>query len=631
MNIAKGMLRVGRGMLSTAVAGLLLLGGWLMVLGQASPVQAIIGVVLVDADAVDPPNGMTWGSAYTNVQDALTAAAINGDEIWVADGIYYPDEGVGQIADSVTATFQLTNEVALYGGFVATETVRSQRNVTNNTTVLSGDLAQDDLDFDPEVDSDSDTGTFSQADHLSGTNAYHVVTGSGTDGTAVLDGFTVTAGLANANGSTPNDRGGGMYNSSGSPSVSHVTFSGNSAFFGGGMNNNSSSPSVSHVTFSGNSASANGGGMYNHNNSSPSVSHVTFSGNSAFGGGGGMYNSNGSPSVSHVTFSGNSASFGGGMYNNSGSPSVSHVTFSDNSASFFGGGMYNNSSSSLTLTNTIIANSTSGGDCINNSSTVTDGGHNLIESAEGSGNACGLTSAPNNNILGSDPDLGRLAENGGSTLTHKPNSGSVAIDAGSGCSGVDQRGATRPWNGTCDIGAVEVIFAISSSCGSGPLSIGDYRFTLDQTVMTITVNTVSSLDCIRVEEIPANHMNATAAIQSGYWWDISGSVSSGFDVDITLPYSGANTDTRVCKWPGGLGGAGWDCGDGSNTMVNGNFVTRSGITGFSDWAAGQGAGPTAVTLQASDIVSNDLSWLVWAGSMLLLLSAGALTAVRRRF
>ena len=562
MNGVERIRRIGKGLLSTAVAGFLLWGGGLVTGGQSILIQASDHVVYVDASATGVPNGLSWSTAYTNVQDALLAAT-SGDEVWVAEGIYYPDDGVGQTANSVTATFQLTSGVGLYGGFAATETVRSEQNVSGNVTILSGDLAQDDLPFAPETDSDGDPDTFSQTDHLSGTNAYHVVTGSGTDNTAVLDGFTVTAGRAEMynygggmynyegsptvahvifNGNATTHSGGGMYNifsnpnisyviftnntaddSGGgmmsvlsNPTVTHVIFSGNSAnlggggmynykssphvsyttfndnstlFFGGGMNNDgnsnpdvsyttfngnsgdygaggmnntsSSSPSVSYTTFSGNSGSR-GGGMTNSSQSHPHLSYVTFSGNSADRGGGMVNQSNGSATMNHVTFSGNSATaFGGGIYNHYESgPTMSHVTFSGNSAPE-GGGVYSFFTSVLTMTNTIIANSTRGGDCINGGSTVIDGGHNLIEDSGSS--ACGLTHGTNNNIVGSDPGLRELADNGGVTLTHMPRSSSIAIDAGADCSGTDQRGGIRPYDNPsnanvsdgCDIGAVE--------------------------------------------------------------------------------------------------------------------------------------------------------------------------------
>lgn len=58
---------------------------------------------------------------------------------------------------------------------------------------------------------------------------------------------------------------------------------------------------------------------------------------------------------------------------------------------------------------------------------------------------------------GVDPLLGPLANNGGTTLTHLPAPNSPAVDNGTNtnCLAIDQRGASRPVNGICDMGAVE--------------------------------------------------------------------------------------------------------------------------------------------------------------------------------
>jgi predicted outer membrane repeat protein len=206
--------------------------------------------------------------------------------------------------------------------------------------------------------------------NLVGNNSYHVVVGSGVNNIAVLDGFSVTGG--NANGTSPNNLGSGLYNSSGSPTLSNVTFSGNSAYLGGGVYNASgSSPLLSNVTFSSNSA-AFGGGLYN-TSSTPTLTNVVFSGNSAFttgsGYGGGMYNYQSSSTLTNVTFSGNSAYGGGGMSNQSSSNSIlTNVTFSGNSATGSGGGMYIVSSSPVLTNVTFISNSaTSGGGLFNES------------------------------------------------------------------------------------------------------------------------------------------------------------------------------------------------------------------------------------------------------------------------
>ncbi|NMC14093.1 MAG: hypothetical protein GYA34_14575 [Chloroflexi bacterium] len=58
------------------------------------PARADGNVIYVDADASGVPDGYSRSTAYTNVQDAL-AVAITGNEIWVAEGVYYPDEGSG--------------------------------------------------------------------------------------------------------------------------------------------------------------------------------------------------------------------------------------------------------------------------------------------------------------------------------------------------------------------------------------------------------------------------------------------------------------------------------------------------------------------------------------------------------
>ena len=218
-----------------------------------APAARAATVWYVKWDATGADDGTSWGDAFTDLQSALSATS-GDDEIWVAEGTYTP-------GTDRTATFQLSNGVALYGGFAGTETARSQRDWAAHPTVLSGDLAGND---NSNVVCDEPTRT---------DNSYHVVfTGSGTD--AVLDGFTVSGG--NGGG------GGGMYNDEySSPTVTDVTFSGNSASSGGGMFNSWCRPRLTNVTFSGNSASWNGGGgMYNYD-SSPTLTNCILWGNAA--------------------------------------------------------------------------------------------------------------------------------------------------------------------------------------------------------------------------------------------------------------------------------------------------------------------------------------------------------------
>jgi predicted outer membrane repeat protein len=386
-------------------------------------------------------NCSSWGNACT-LQTALTGA-VSGDEIWVMTGTYRPTSGTDR-----TATFQLKNGVAIYGGFAGTEIARIQRNPSAYPTILSGDLGT--------------TGNNSD-------NSYHVVTGSGTDLTASLNGFTITGG--NANGTNPDDAGGGMVNNHGSPTLMNLIFDNNQATWkGGGMDDNtSSSPSLTNITFSNNSADS-GGGM-DSRGGNPTLTNVTFSGNSAANGGGGIANSSGSPTFTNVTFIGNSTpGYGGGMMNNGSNPNLTNVTLSNNSA-YWGGGMYNMGigPSHPTINNSILwgntANSPANGPQIYNDSgsSVTITYSDVQDGGTFFGN------------INSDPLLGTLGNYGGFTQTIPLLSGSPAINTGdlslANCPLTDQRGVSRPQGAHCDMGAFEFIpgplYAASSGLVSG--------------------------------------------------------------------------------------------------------------------------------------------------------------------
>ncbi|MFO7740809.1 MAG: choice-of-anchor Q domain-containing protein [Anaerolineae bacterium] len=323
-----------------------LLVGVTLLLTGGQTARANPGVIYVDADAAPGGGGTSWSDAYTDLQSALKVAG-PGDEIWVAEGVYYPADN----ADDRTATFKLRAGVALVGGFAGGEKERDQRNWETNVTVLSGDLDRN--------DTTDAHGVVVDTENIVGANAYHVVTGDGVTETAVLDGFVITAG--SADGSGPQNSGGGMFNEDSSPMLSNVVFSGNWASSnGGGMINFRSNPTLANVAFGSNQA-ADGGALFN-GSSSPTLTNVIFSGNHAVSNGGAMANWSSSPTLTDVTFSRNTTeSEGGGMIDNySSSPTLTNVTFSGNQAGSNGGGMVNYDSSSPTLTNvTFSGNRTS--------------------------------------------------------------------------------------------------------------------------------------------------------------------------------------------------------------------------------------------------------------------------------
>jgi predicted outer membrane repeat protein len=278
------------------------------------------GIIYVDRDAVAGDNtGMTWEHAYTDLQDALERASnCCANEIWVAEGTYKPTKTSGR-----SISFDLFDGVAIYGGFDATETARSQRDWVNNVTTLSGDIEK------PNDHND---------------NSYNVVKCADVNN-AILDGFTITAG--NAKGLIYNAFGGGLYcRDSSNITVRNCIISQNGAHsvwgYGGGICfKDSSNLTLTDCNLTDNTAPY-GGALFNIS-SETNINNCIFSGNSAVLGGG-MYNLyEPSPTVSNCTFSNNLADYGGGMYSEDCSPTLTNCIFWGNDAGISGDEIYNDS------------------------------------------------------------------------------------------------------------------------------------------------------------------------------------------------------------------------------------------------------------------------------------------------
>jgi predicted outer membrane repeat protein len=323
---------------------------------------------------------MVWGthriqranmSDGSGVEDLLTgldnlggmALDVAGGKMYWTNNDPYPDDKIRRAnMGGRTDTFQLINGVALYGGFPSGGGALSERDPNQYETILSGDLAGDDVGF---TNNDE--------------NSYHVVIGSGTDPNAILDGFTITAG--NADGSGANNKGGGMYNNNANPTVTDCTFIANYAYYGGGAYNyTDAAPTFTDCTFTANTAGWGAGAMYNHHadpvfvnctftaNSapydggamrnyygSPLIINCLFVGNSASDRGGGMVNIQNSPELTNCVFSGNtSENDAGAIYNQSSDASVDNCTFSENSAVDQGGAIFNHISANPSITNCIL-------------------------------------------------------------------------------------------------------------------------------------------------------------------------------------------------------------------------------------------------------------------------------------
>jgi len=278
-------------------------------------------IMYVDGDAPGANNGSSWHDAFNNLQDALAIAG-SGDRIIVAQGTYRPDQGIGITLGDRFATFRLRSGVAIEGGYAGfAEPDPDARDVDAYPTILTGDLSGND---GPDFAGNAE-------------NTIHIITTDGTDATAILDGFIITA--ANADFPSPSgdaNRGAAVFNHGGRPTIKNCTFIGNRAFESGGAMYNyySSNPTLINCTFTANFATDHGGAIYNRTYSEPNIISCTFTQNKAARGGAIRNKTHGSPTITDCIFIDNRAhNTGGAIFNDNHCPAkISHCTFADNFA-----------------------------------------------------------------------------------------------------------------------------------------------------------------------------------------------------------------------------------------------------------------------------------------------------------
>jgi hypothetical protein len=214
---------------------------------------------------------------------------------------------------------------------------------------------------------------------------------------------------------------------------------------------------------------ARGGGVFANSLGGSAVNRSGLSGNSISSttetsAGGAFYQLGGALALTNSTVSENSvgtgvgSATGGGILPAAGG-SLTSSTLADNTATGLlgqGGGVFLPVGAlALTLTATILGGNSAatGPDCSTLASSIQSGDHNVISVSAG----CDFSSQPGD-VLDQDPQLGRLINHGGGTLTHFLPLGSPARDLFAGPCPVatDQRGIHRPQLGECDSGAFEV-------------------------------------------------------------------------------------------------------------------------------------------------------------------------------
>ncbi len=285
-------------------------------------------IIYVDVNAPGPTHdGSSWGNAYQYLSEALYKPPSYGDEIWVAEGVYKPDENTGNPngTGNRDLKFKLIDGVAVYGGFPSGGGNWQDRDPDLYKTVLSGDLSDND---GPDFTNYSD-------------NSYCIVEAISRDANTVMDGFTIKGGYAAGGGGTV---GGGMLVSQGAPRIVNCTFRDNLAYDNGaGMYNSQTEAAIINCTFLANRANDYGGGIYN-DESDVKIIGCSFLGNSTGAqpsgkSGGGIYNSYCSPTLVNCLFSGNYAGYNGGGIGGD-SSLLTNCTFSRNHAGNLGGGIF---------------------------------------------------------------------------------------------------------------------------------------------------------------------------------------------------------------------------------------------------------------------------------------------------
>lgn len=214
-----------------------------LLVGAVLSVPSAAAVIHVDDGAAGTNDGSSWANAYVHLADAL-ALAQAGDEVWVATGLYRPDQGIGKTLGDRDAFLVVPSGVGLYGGFAGTEATLAARAGLFSQTILSGDLLGDDQ-----------PGFVNRND-----NSRNVMRLFGAAATTVVDGFRIRGG----NGALlpAISSGGGISLGSASPTLRSIEFVDNESNTGGALSASNGFPVIESCSFVGNRATNQGGAVH---------------------------------------------------------------------------------------------------------------------------------------------------------------------------------------------------------------------------------------------------------------------------------------------------------------------------------------------------------------------------------
>ena len=377
--------------------------------------------------------------------------AVEGGGFWISGGSVLTASGLKVIANAATGADAAQGGGGFYNeGGRATITGSSfQRNTANGTSGSGGGILNNNgmltvrsTDFTANAAARAGGGVEDRAGDVS--------TGS----LVALDRVVLEG---NTTGSNPGNGGGLHITGAGRVTVdsSRVVRNGAGNQGGGLWNSGLGSLTVTYTSVTDNTSSV-GGGLYQQGggNGLLSFSNGLVARNASSVTGGGFAIDGATLQIENSTVSTNRAVFGGGGAARAGRVLMSNATVARNVATEAGGGLSNTGpnavAQTLSLDNTIVADNVS-----NNfpdlAGVVMSRGYNLFETTTGATITMDAGAGPD--IVGVDPGLGPLADNGGPTLTHAIPESSPAVNQGWTALTIDQRGVTRV--STPDIGAFE--------------------------------------------------------------------------------------------------------------------------------------------------------------------------------
>lgn len=244
----------------------------------------------------------------------------------------------------------------------------------------------------------------------------------------------------------------------------------------------------------------------------------------------GIYNT-GAITIENSTLHGNT---GSGLYGYFGSTArLVNVTVTGNSTGVYGSG------DSTLIGNSILAENTQA-DCfdyvLSAPRTIFD--HSLVQNNQG----CGAQTAA---LIGVEPALGPLQNNGGPTDTRAPVGGSPVVKSGTpgGCVaaagsllGIDQRGAPR--SGRCDIGAYAAVLTVNKTAPTAVIPGGILTYTLtlsNATDSDLAQSHLSDVVPVPLVVLPGSATASTGVVTIlGNTLQWTGTVASGLPTVITV-------------------------------------------------------------------------------------------------